>query len=144
MYKLRRRYTTEQKFCRSCGLNLEQTARSLLDQVPSAESAGLLRKQRALEKFGNVAFTGFVAAVTIAVIGLIYTVFVKMVLTGASPLVGIVFMALMIFAGLGLAYVVMRESMKEGKSKLKPDILRELQKVRVSENYSKREISNPR
>lgn len=88
--------TTEQKFCRSCGLNLEQTARSLLEQVPSAESASLLRKQRVLEKFGNVAFTGFVVAVAIAVIGLIYTVFVKMVLTGANPLVGIVFMALMI------------------------------------------------
>jgi uncharacterized membrane protein YvbJ len=48
--------STKQKFCRSCGLNLEKSAESLLEQIPTAQSAKLLKHQRNLEKFGNIAF----------------------------------------------------------------------------------------
>ena len=120
--------STEQKFCRACGFNLEQTALSLLEQIPSAETGNLIKKQRALEKFGSIVFGGFGIVVALAVIGIIYWIIVKMVLTGASPVAGILLIAFLIFAALTLSYVVMNESLKEKKSKLSPSLIKELEK----------------
>ncbi len=59
--------STEQKFCRSCGLNLEKSAESLVEQMPSAQSANLLKQERILEKFGDFAWGGFGLVILIAV-----------------------------------------------------------------------------
>lgn len=126
--------STEQKFCRSCGLNLEQTALSLLEQVPSAESAAILKKERALEKFGNIAFTGLGAAILLGVIGLLYVILTKMVLAGSNPLAGALLMVVIVFAALALVYVFMNESLKERKSKLSPELLKELEDKRTTGN----------
>lgn len=126
--------STEQKFCRSCGLNLEQTALSLLEQVPSAESAAILKKERALEKFGSVAFTGLGIAMLLGVMGLLYVILTKMVLAGSSPLAGALLMVVIVFATLTLAYVFMNESLKERKSKLSPELLKELEDKRTTGN----------
>ena len=119
---------TEQRFCRSCGFNLEQTAVSLLEQLPGAETGNLIKKQIALEKFGSIVFGGFGIVVALAVIGMIYWIVVKMVLTGASPVAGILLAAFLIFAALTLSYVVMNESLKEKKAKLSPGLINELEK----------------
>lgn len=119
--------TTEQRFCRSCGFNLEQTAMSLLEQIPSAERANLLKKERALEKFGSVVFGGFGIVVLLAVVGMVYWIVVKMVLSGASPVAGVLLAVFLIFAVLTLTYVVMNESLKEQKSKRSPDGIKDFE-----------------
>lgn len=112
--------TTEQKFCRSCGLNLEETTISLLEQIPKAEYAGLRKHERMLEKFGNIAFTGFSLAVFVGITAVIYVIFTKMVLTGNQPFAGLLLIAFIFFAGLALTYVFFAETLKGKRDKLNP------------------------
>lgn len=129
--------TTDQKFCRSCGLNLEQTANSLLVQFPNAEYADLQRQERMLERLGHVAFTGFGLVIAAGILGIIYTILSKMILTGTQPLAGILLIGFMIFAGLSLAYVIFTESLKEKRSKLNPRM-----NVQTSELVPPKQISD--
>ncbi|MBC7898490.1 MAG: hypothetical protein H7070_00375 [Saprospiraceae bacterium] len=103
----------DKKFCRACGLNLEQSAQSLLEQFPSAKSPDLEKSERRLEKFGNVAFGGLIVVVLASVVGMIYTIFVKFILNGSGVIAGILLILFLIFAVLGLAYVAFNESLKE-------------------------------
>ena len=109
--------STEQNFCRSCGLNLEKTAGSLLQQLPNAESANLLKQTKLLEKLGNVAFIGFASVFLVGISMLIFVVFNKMVLSGENVLFGLFLISFIIFAILSLAYVFFNETLKEKKAK---------------------------
>lgn len=117
---------TEQKFCRACGLNLEQTALSLLEQIPSAESAALLKRQKYLEKFGGIAFGGFGVVILVAVSAIIYYIFTKVILSGNSVFGGILLIAFIVFAMLTLAYVIFNEELKEKMHKANPALNNEL------------------
>lgn len=118
--------STEQKFCRSCGLNLEKTAENLLLQIPSAESAKLLKRERNLEKFGNIVFGGFGVVLLVGIIAIIYLIITKVILSGNSVFGGIMLIAFVIFAALSLAYVVFNEDLKERKQKANPALANEL------------------
>lgn len=126
--------TTEQKFCRGCGFNLEQTALSLLEQIPSAQSADLLKKERMLEKFGNFASGAFGLALLTAVGGIIYVILTKLVLSGTNFWSGLLFIFFIISAGLLLTYVVLNESLKEKKKKLAPMRTDELREGKITGN----------
>jgi hypothetical protein len=112
----------EQKFCRSCGLNLTDIAASFLQQLPQGGSAGIQKQERMLERFGQVAFGGFGVVVLTAIAGIIYWIVTKVILTGESFWGGILLIAFMVFAALTLAYVFLRESINEKKQKISPQI----------------------
>jgi len=135
--------STEQKFCRSCGLNLEQTALSLLEQIPSAESAGLLKRQKNLEKFGNIAFGGFGIVLLIAVSAIIYLIFTKVILSGNSVFGGILLIAFIVFAILTLTYVAFNEDLKERMQKTNPSLNNELAEKRDTAKLLEEKLFEP-
>ena len=111
--------SVEQKFCRSCGMNLEGTAASLLEQYPGGSHSTLQRQERNLERFGAIAFTGFAVVIVIFVIALLYAIFTNLILSGTQPYLGALAMAFIFFAALTLGYVFKNESLKEQREKLK-------------------------
>jgi uncharacterized membrane protein YvbJ len=97
--------STEQKFCRSCGLNLELSAKSLVEQLPNSQNANFIKQTQQVEKFGNFALGGLGIVLVAAISAIIYIIFSKMILTGANVLVGILLIAFLIFAMLSLVFV---------------------------------------
>lgn len=119
--------SSEQNFCRACGLNLEKIALSLFDQLPSAESAELLRRERSLEKLGTVTFTGLGLLVLLGVGSAFYLIVTRLIFAG-NVFAGIALMVFVVFAVLGVAYVYLNEDLKERKQKSKPGLKNELEK----------------
>lgn len=105
-------------------MNLESSAASMLEQFPEGSGYSLQRQERALERFGKVAFIGFGIAAVLGVIAICYIILTNMIFSGTQPLAGILFLAFVIFAALGLTYVIWNEILKEQRRKLNktPDL----------------------
>lgn len=99
-------------------MNLEETASSMLEQFPSGAVTALDRQEKALEKFGALAFGGFGVVGGAAVLALIYVILTKMILSRSQPVAGIFLLAFLVFAALSLTYVVWRESLIEKQKKV--------------------------
>jgi len=123
--------TIDQRFCRKCGMNLESTVESLREWAP-IESDDLARRERFVEHFGQFAFAGFGLVLLISVIGLIYTIIVKMILAGDQPWAGVILVNFLVFAVLALGYVVYKEDLKERRKKARPAPPNELESPGVT------------
>jgi len=118
--------STEQKFCRACGLNLEKSAESLIEQMPSAQTANLLRHEKAIERFGNFALGGLGVVGLVAVTAGLYVLVTKFVITGTNIFAAVLLISFFVFAFLSLIFVVFNETLKEKKQKINPGLSTEL------------------
>ncbi len=110
--------STEQKFCRSCGLNLEKSAESLVEQMPSAQTANLLKHEKLIERFGNFALGGLGVIGLIALTAGLYVLVTKLIITGTNIFAAILLISFFVFAILSLIFVVFNETLKEKKQKI--------------------------
>ena len=109
--------TTEQKFCRACGLNLEKTADALLEQMPNYEGVSNSQISRFFETIGKLGFGGLIGAGFVGFIFLLISVVNKFILSGQMDKIifGVVIIILLISAVFGLAYVIFQEWAKDQK-----------------------------
>ncbi len=118
--------STEQKFCRACGLNLEKSAESLIEQMPSAQTANLLRHEKAIERFGNFALGGLGVVGLVAVTAGLYVLVTKFIITGTNIFAAVLLISFFAFAFLSLIFVVFNETLKEKKQKINSGLSTEL------------------
>lgn len=92
--------STQQRFCRSCGLSLEKTAQSLVEQIPAKIDQSIERREKKLERFGVIALSclGVVGAGT-----LFYMIIFNMMLAQGKILGGLAFLTIII-CGLSAAF----------------------------------------
>jgi hypothetical protein len=108
--------STDQKFCRRCGLNLQEINQHLLKQL---ENSNIKRKPQAIERLGAVGTTGLLGMGVFGVLFLMYLVIFRFILSGSteSIVLGAMLLAFLIFASITLAYVILTEIKKEDKFK---------------------------
>ena len=85
--------STQQKFCRSCGLSLEKSAQSLVEQIPAKIDQSLERRKEKLERFGVIALGG------VGVVGvgaLSYMIIFNMMLAQGKILGGLALLTIII------------------------------------------------
>jgi cytochrome c biogenesis protein CcdA len=97
-------------------MNLEQISAALSEQLPERD-VSIERSEARLEVFGNIVFIGFGIVLLAGVIGILYTIITKMILSGTQPLAGVILANLVAFGALTLAYVVLKEDLNERKKK---------------------------
>jgi hypothetical protein len=85
--------STQQKFCRSCGLSLEKSAQSLVEQIPAKIDQSIERRKEKLERFG------FIALIGVGIVGvgaLSYMIIFNMMLAQGKILGGLALLTIII------------------------------------------------
>ena len=101
--------STDQKFCRACGLGLEKIAQSLGEQLPARMDQSLLARKERLEKLG----VGALSVFGLGILGfLLYAVGQKLSPQG-SLLAVLAMVGLVIMLGCGLLSVILFARAKE-------------------------------
>ncbi len=92
----------EQKFCRSCGLKLDEILRVVAEQIPSEEFAKLQKRKELFEKLGIFSLSSF------GVIGIAFffskVIYYKMILIGADVMFWSGFIAFVVFGLLAVFF----------------------------------------
>jgi hypothetical protein len=112
--------STQQKFCRSCGLSLEKSAQSLVEQIPAKIDQSLERRKEKLERFG------FIALIGVGIVGVgafSYMIIFNMMLAQGKILGGLAFMTIIICGLLAVFFFNYANFLKKNavKNQLPPE-----------------------
>jgi hypothetical protein len=109
--------STESKFCRACGLNLEGVAQSLAEQLPHAKpDKDLQSRQRRIEQLLSVVIG---SAFTVFVLAILWALIYKIIIVKGEVFEGSIFLGLFVALVTALILVVYRESLRESLAKRK-------------------------
>lgn len=96
--------STDQRFCRSCGLGLDKVTQTLVEQLPTKLDENLEEQKNRLEKWGVAALSVFgLGVLSIFLYGIIY----KLMITQGKILGGLALLGLLVMAGCGLLSVIL-------------------------------------
>ena len=102
--------STDQKFCRACGLGLEKIVLSLGEQLPARMDQSLLARQERLEKLG----VGALSVFGLGILGfLVYAVGQKLVASQGSLIAILAIVGLVIMFGSGVLSAILFARAKE-------------------------------
>jgi len=107
--------SSEQKYCRACGLNLEDTSRSVTEQLPAALQDQRLAKRRDLVEKILLGLAG--VGITAFVLILISTIISEIIIAKGNVLGGIVFITFLVGMAVALMLVLYRHSLIEASAK---------------------------
>lgn len=107
--------SSEQKFCRRCGLGLEKFALTLAEQLPEGSGdyevmARLLARQRRVEFWLSAAVMAFISLLVAAIF---YALVVKIIIEKGQVVSGLIFLFVILLGLASVGLVVYNESLKE-------------------------------
>ncbi len=107
--------STEQKFCRSCGLSLDKIAQSVVEQLPAKEhSERLQNRQRQVELWLTIILGG---TFSIFVGAIIWMSIYKIIIGKGEILGGLIFIGVLLGLIVSFLLVIYRESLREAQTK---------------------------
>lgn len=96
--------STDQNFCRSCGLGLDKIALSLTEQLPTRVDRTLQQQKERFEKLGVAALSVFgLGVLSLIVYGIVY----KIIISEGDLLTALAAVGLIIMIACGLASVIL-------------------------------------
>jgi hypothetical protein len=102
--------STEQKFCRACGLGLEKIALSLTEQIPAHADEPAVSEKERLERWGMAALSVFGFGVLCM---LLFFIVYKMMFVEGKFLNGLALLGMMLMGACGIIAVILFAKAKE-------------------------------
>ncbi len=102
--------STNQNFCRACGLGLEKIANSLTEQLPTKPNLSLQEKKDKFEKLGMVTLSVFGFGILAF---LVYSVGYKLLLTKGDVVAALGILGFLIMVACGISSVIFFAKAKE-------------------------------